>query len=415
MDGAASQILRTAVAGLEWTASGRSLDDFLDRQVRHEHLRSAAGFILFCFFRRKKVLDGLLADLMKRKPERNVLFVLEIAAVQIFYSTGIRGESAVNVAVAFCRERFGKYTAGFVNAVLRKLTAMNPPDEKTPEQVLPDALCRHWREIFPEKTVAELAEVFLETPESTMRFTAPGVPGEAELTRLGAEILETPFPECKFAFYRVRDPGRVLRSPEWAAGRWYMQDPATAAAVSIADFSCVKRVLDVCAAPGGKSLMMAEKLPPGGILVASDRSRSRQKKTRENFLRRNWDFPTPVAASPEELPEHCRDFDLVLADVPCSNTGVFRHRPDVLWRWTDRTAEDLADLQKSLLNGAARRVKRGGRLLYSTCSIEPAENALRCDGFQREHPEFVTLGEIALLPDSAHDGAYARLMVKKGG
>lgn len=409
MQGTASHILQTAIAGLEWTESGRSLDDFLDRLP--EMYRNSAGFILLALFRNKKSIDRLLMQFVRRAPEKKILHLLEVTAAQVFYCKGIAGGSAVNVAVDHCRQKIRPDAAGFVNAVLRKITALPPPSETAPEALLPDPVLQHWQKIFPPETIEVLTQAFANRPDTVFRCTGNTLPTREELEQLEAEMLPAPFEGCPFVFCRTADLAKVLNSPGWTSGKWYIQDPAAALAVTLADFSKVRRALDICAAPGGKSLMIAESMPPGGLLVAADRSETRQKLTRENFIRRGWDFPTP-ALPPEKLPDHWRDFDLVLADVPCSNTGVFRRRPDALWRFRPNTISDLKDLQIHLLEEAAKRVAPGGQLLYSTCSIDPEENALRCAGFLAAHPEFRDGGSRQLLPCAAHDGAYAHLLRK---
>lgn len=409
MRGAAGHILQTALAGLEWTESGRSLDDFLDRTP--DAYRNVTGFVLLALFRNRKSIDRILMQFVRKTPEKKIFFLLEITAAQIFYCRGIAGESAVNVAVDFCRQKIQPKAAGFVNAVLRKITLLTAPEETSPEAILPDPVWHHWQKIFSAERIAGLAQAFASRPDTVFRYTGKNMPEDAELAELQAEKLPEPFEGCPFLFCRTDDLAKVLNSPGWSSGKWYIQDPAAALAVSLADFRNVRKALDICAAPGGKSLMIAERMQPGGLLVAADRSEARQKLTRENFIRRGWDFPTP-ALPPEKLPDHWRDFDLVLADVPCSNTGVFRRRPDALWRFRENTLADLKDLQRHLLEEAAKRVAPGGQLLYSTCSIEPEENDERCAEFLAAHPEFHSAGARQLFPEAAHDGAYAHLLLK---
>jgi len=185
-----------------------------------------------------------------------------------------------------------------------------------------------------------------------------------------------------------------------------VQDPAPAVAASLPDLEPVKSILDVCAAPGGKSLLLASRMKPGTALVAADRSARRQEQTRQNFNCRGLDFAVIVA----ELGELTGEYDLVLADVPCSNTGVFRRRPDALWRFrADALAETVA-LQRSILDAAAERVAPGGQLVYSTCSIEPEENAHQVEAFAAAHPDFSVETSELLLPSGGHDGAYACLL-----
>ena len=152
--------------------------------------------------------------------------------------------------------------------------------------------------------------------------------------------------------------------------------------------------------------MMAERLAPGAELVAADRSARRQRLTEENFRRRGLRYPV-VVSEPEKLSGF---FDLVLADVPCSNTGVFRRRPDALWRFGERELAEVTRIQRSILEAAAARVAPGGQLVYSTCSIEPEENELQVAGFLARHPEFARVRGELLLPSEESDGAYACLL-----
>ena len=126
MQGTASHILRTALAGLEWTESGRSLDDFLDRTP--EAYRNTVGFILLALFRNRKNIHKILLQYIRKMPEKKLFFLLEITTAQIFYCRGIAGESAVNVAVDYCRKALHPKAAGFLNAVLRKITAATPSE-----------------------------------------------------------------------------------------------------------------------------------------------------------------------------------------------------------------------------------------------------------------------------------------------
>lgn len=209
-----------------------------------------------------------------------------------------------------------------------------------------------------------------------------------------------------FRFFESPKPGLVLDSEAMREGRIYIQDPATTLAASLPGMEPVRRILDVCAAPGGKSLLLSERMKAGTSLVAADRSARRQEQTKENFRRRGLDFAV-ITAEPREL---AGEFDLVLADVPCSNTGVFRRRPDALWRFGAAELRKITVLQHSILDAAAARVAPGGQLVYSTCSIEPEENEQQAERFLAEHPDFTRMASEQLLPSVESDGAYACLL-----
>ena len=155
--------------------------------------------------------------------------------------------------------------------------------------------------------------------------------------------------------------------------------------------------------------MLAELLPEKARIVAADRSRNRQKLTRQNLESRGIKADV-IVALPEEL---AGSYDLVLADVPCSNTGVFRRRPDALWNFSAAKVEELVKIQRAIMESVCARVAPGGLLIYSTCSIEPEENVLQVSDFLEKHPELSLVSQRQLIPDLETDGAFAAVMRKK--
>lgn len=399
VSGVSAKILEEAVAGLAAVEAGEAnLDDFLDFRLQYPELRRSISSLLFLCFRRKRFLEGWIGRLAARPPRPAVRRLLTAVLAQITFQTGIAPESAVNIAVGLVKHSGKLQEAKFVNAVLRRALEQPQPVPEAPELVLPPALFKRWRKRYSEAELAQLAAALLAQPEFTFRAERGFEPGE-----LAAEAVPA-FGE--FRFFRACSAARLLESAALRDGRIYIQDPATSLAPSLPDFNGVKSVLDLCAAPGGKSLMLGERLAGEGRLVAADRSERRQRQTAENFRRRGLDYQVTVA-DPAEL---TGEFDVVLADVPCSNTGVYRRRPDVLWRFRPEELEKITALQRRILGEAARLTAPGGQLVYSTCSIEPEENPLQVEAFLKEHPGFERLCERQLLPSAEMDGAYACLL-----
>lgn len=399
VSGVSAKILEEAVAGLAAVEAGEAnLDDFLDFRLRHPELRRSVSSLLFVCFRRKRFLEGWIGRLAARPPRPAVRRLLTAVLAQITFQTGIAPESAVNIAVDLVKHSGKLQEAKFVNAVLRRALEQPQRAPEAPESVLPPALFKRWRKRYSDAELAQLAAALLTQPEFTFRAERGFEPGE-----LAAEMVPA-FGE--FRFFRARSAARLLESAALRDGRIYIQDPATSLAPSLPDFAGVGSVLDLCAAPGGKSLMLGERLAGEGRLVAADRSERRQRQTAENFRRRGLDYQVTVA-DPAEL---TGEFDVVLADVPCSNTGVYRRRPDVLWRFRPEELEKIAALQRRILGEAARLTAPGGQLVYSTCSIEPEENGLQVEAFLKGHPGFERLRERQLLPSAEMDGAYACLL-----
>jgi 16S rRNA (cytosine967-C5)-methyltransferase len=179
----------------------------------------------------------------------------------------------------------------------------------------------------------------------------------------------------------------------------------------MADVQGNEKILDLCAAPGGKSIILKEKLSTGGLLVAADRSFRRQKMTFENFERMKINSPV-ITASALKPPFRKESFDLVFVDAPCSNTGVAGKRPDALWNFSRKKLEELAQLQKKILDSAFDLCAPGGRILYSTCSLEKEENSEQTAKFLERKKGMRLMNEKLLLPGEKHDGGYTALTLK---
>lgn len=401
MSDTASGILSDATGVLALVETGeRSLDDALDGSLSHPELRRTIGHLLFLYFRRKRFIDGWIGALAERPPRPRLRRVLAAVLTQIRFQRGIAPESAVNVAVELVKSAGNAANeAKFINAVLRRAVRELPEPENTPAAVFPPALLARWRKRFSPEELAAMCATFLSPAPFTFRAEGDFLPPEEW------EAVSVPSRE-PFRFFESKKPGAVLESGAPGKGRIYVQDPATVAAASLPDLAGVRSILDVCAAPGGKSLLLAARMNPGTRLVAADRSERRQEQTRQNFQCRGLAFEV-LTAEPREL---TGEYDLVLADVPCSNTGVFRRRPDALWRFNSGELEKVVALQRSILEAAAARVAPDGQLVYSTCSIEPEENERQTEAFLSDHPEFAPGGSELLLPCREHDGAYACLL-----
>jgi 16S rRNA (cytosine967-C5)-methyltransferase len=195
-------------------------------------------------------------------------------------------------------------------------------------------------------------------------------------------------------------------------GAFYVQDPSTLLAVKLLDPQAGDRVLDACAAPGGKTTYIAQVLEDDGEIVAEDISSTRLEQVRENCRRLAVvSVETRLTSSTlAALPE----FDRALVDAPCSNTGVLRRRLDARWRTRPEDLRQLATQQLELLTRAAGRIRPGGTLVYSTCSIEPEENSAVVEQFLAARPDYRLVSQRMLLPhQDGVDGAFAARLDRK--
>lgn len=411
----AERILQAALAGLaKWADEQVSLDDYLDNYVSAD-LRPPVSSMLFEYFRNKALIDRIIAAKCARPPKPRYRRLLAMALTQCFFQRGIRPESAVNVAVDIARRQYGKPAGGFINGVLRNIlrTDLEVYQKETVENPLfyfPPILQKRWKQRFTAAELLEMTAALHQEAPLTFRLT-----GELSASELDS-VKAVKLPEFDWspgmAFFSVEAGGELFRQDFLSDGRIYIQDPATAMAPSMAKIKGGERILDMCAAPGGKSLILAERLKGSGRLVAADRSAKRQDLTRKNFTSRNLDCEIIVAAA-SELKFPAASFDIVLADVPCTNTGVFRHKADALWRFSNAALADTLELQSSILEKAAELVAPGGQIIYSTCSIELEENHQQIEKFLIARPDFKLFEQRLLLPGKYHDGAFAAIILKK--
>ena len=375
-----------------------SLDDALDRELAEPELRRTVSDLLLTWFRRRRALECALEQATEQRPRGRLRRLLLLVLTQTHFQHGIAPQSAVNVAVTYLKRRHGDREAAFANAVLRRCAFAPLPEV----DLLPPELLRRWRKRYSPGTLRRLEELWLTPAELTVRLC-----GETPLPPDWEVIAHPWFGPLRFA--RIPDPAAFWRAPELLTrGAIYVQDPAAGAIAALPDCRGIRRMIELCAAPGGKALCYRELLPKEALLVAADRSARRQELTCDNFARRGLPVVIEVG-TPDCWRARYGQFELVTADVPCSNTGVFRRRPDALWRFRESDLAAVTALQREILEEAAALTAPGGQLLYSTCSLEPEENFLQSRAFERRHPEFRPLAELQLLPDRDRDGTYGCL------
>ncbi len=384
-------VMELSVAAVTAIDAGKvTLDDTLDHLP--DDCRRTLSHLLASIYRYRKSIRKMWCPLCRKSPDAEVASLLDTALTQCFHQTGVEVYSVVNVAVKLAR-RF--HADKFVNAVLRNSlrNGYTLPDKAA--DILPDELLRHWQKQFSATEIENMARIFLTRPQFTFRLCR----GAA----LPPKCVDVPAAE-PFVF-ASGIPGAILNSPEFARGAYYIQDPATSLSISLAAgvLPDCRNILDICAAPGGKTLMAAELASADAGITAADISEKRQELTRENFARHRLNAEI-IVASPEKL---TGSFDLVIADLPCSNSGVFRRRPDALWRFSEKSLADVMALQKKILQEAIRLTAPGKWILISTCSVDKTENdALAAI------PGLQVVRQETWLPESTRDGAFAALCQK---
>lgn len=372
---AALDLLATALsrrAGLEDDASASGLEGLEPRD------RAFARRLVLTALRRLGPLDRALDARIARPPPEIVRNILRLGAVQALV-LGAPPHAAVSASVDLAESLpAARRFKGLVNAVLRGLIR-EPPDLADPQALAPSWLLARWSAAWGRPTALAIASVIAAEPETdlTLKDDPGALAGALELTRVAADT------------WRTARRGEVSAWEGFAEGRWWVQDASAAIPARLLNPRPGLTALDLCAAPGGKTLQLAS---AGAAVTALDRSPARLRRLRENLERTG--LAAEIIAADAGSWDDGRTFDAVLLDAPCSATGTFRRNPDVLWAVKPGDIAALAGAQARLLDAAARRVRPGGRLVYGVCSLETEEGEAQVAGFLKRCADF-TLDPIA--------------------
>lgn len=412
---AGEKIVGVSIKILELCGHGKNLDNALD-DMRGSEYSSTISDIMFNYFRNKGIIDYIIAKFSqkgKKKTPEKFKRILRVAITQAYFQTGIETEKAFHIAVEVAKKKYGSRPSGFINAVLRNISTSTIEEhlDGAPENInIPGSILKRWQRDLPG-FLDGLKDCISKKPEMTFRLS--GKICEKQLSASACKKLELPHWCDGLHFYISEKPSLLFERNWLKEGMIYIQDPSTAAACNMYQAGTEDLIMDLCSAPGGKTIILAEKTEGKGIVVSSDLSIARQKKTQENIINHKIDNCNIVAASAIHPPFHRNSADLLFLDVPCSNTGVFRRRPDVLWNFSEQKLKELVELQRKILMNSCQLVKEGGKLIYSTCSIEKEENSDQISLFLKANPEFELMKELQLLPCKEHDGAYSALLTKQ--
>jgi 16S rRNA (cytosine967-C5)-methyltransferase len=398
-------VRQAAVSALRAWAKGHDYaETLIERHAQRRKLSSAdrglLQAILFGVLRHRRLLDYWIGKLRDGKLDPETRDILRVGLCQLLI-LGLPDHAAVNETV-----EAGKASVrSLINAVLRRATLskkrMLDDLDDVPLTVIhshPDWLYNRWRQQFGKRGALALME-WNNQPSVTFFRVNPLAPSQEAL--LGKPVEGAP------GFYQLDGP---LPTSLLASGSVYIQDPATRHSVELLDPKPGERILDACAAPGGKAFLIAAALGSAEDLVCTDSNEKRLPRLEENLERlhagkaqisvHDWTQPAPTGWH--------ASFDGILLDVPCSNTGVIRRRVDVRWRLQAPDIEKIALTQRKILENALLCLKPGGRIVYSTCSIEREENLGQVEAFLADHPELRLAATREALPfRDKSDGAFA--------
>ncbi|HLZ74304.1 RsmB/NOP family class I SAM-dependent RNA methyltransferase [Phenylobacterium sp.] len=355
--------------------------------------RAFARALVMATLRHLGPIDSALQARVKKPPPDKVVQILRLGVAQAFVLK-TPAHAAVTTSVDLvAQDRSLQMFKGLVNAVLRGLLR-EPPQLDDPESMAPSWLYARWRSAFGPDEARKIAAVIAQEPATDLSLKDPAR-GEALAAKLEAKVLPG-------GTLRTERRGDLATWPEFAEGAWWVQDASAAIPARLLGVRAGETALDMCAAPGGKTLQLAA---AGAKTVALDRSAVRLKRVAENLAR--MELTAEVAATDAATWPDKRSFDAVLLDAPCSATGTFRRHPDVLWAAKPSDVAGMAAVQSKLLDAAARRTKAGGRLVYCVCSLEPEEGEGQVAAFLGRTPG-MTLDPIAAGEGGAPDASVRR-------
>ena len=401
---------------LEWEKGRIFSDEILHGIVeKHPLANSDRGLLTELFYgvlRHQRRLDFLIGRLREAELDVQTRNLLRAGLYQIF-DLRVPEHAAVFETVAMA----GK-SRGVVNAVLRRAAREKEALKELVQQQLlpvreshPDFLVERWEEQFGLEATEQLCRLNNTPSQNFFRVNT---------LKQNLETLCGLQPEAEI-FDAQKGVLRLKRIPlEWLRDGWgYVQDPSTLLAPDLLDPQPEERVLDACAAPGGKTTYIAQKMKGVGEVLACDLYESRVSRLKENVHRlgatnvrvHQLDFLLPPESG---SPLQEASFDRVLLDVPCSNTGVIRRRVDVRWRLTEEDFIRMPVQQLALVRRAVPLLKAGGVLVYSTCSLEPEENTQVVENVLREFPELELDRSVSVRPQfDGIDGAFAARFYKR--
>jgi 16S rRNA (cytosine967-C5)-methyltransferase len=421
-------------------AARRRLGDARDRGLLTELCQGTV--------RRRGTLDALLATRSSRPLARldaPVRVALRLALDQALFLDRVPVHAAVDHAVGWCARQVGARPAGYVNGVLRALLrdvegpARGPEDPRRdvpredgsalrlraavfadPERdavanlaaryAMPAWLLDRWQARWGIPRAAAIARAGITRPPVTLRARIPRADLEARLAERGVAFRHGPGPDAL-----LPAEGEAARRMALRGDEAVVQDATSQRVAPLLAPRAGEALLDLCAAPGGKSLHLADLLGRGRLVACDVDARKLARLEALPVPRDGLAFECVKLEREGPLPFAPGSFDAVLVDAPCSNTGVLRRRVEARWRLGPRDVDALAALQGTLLDRCVPVLAPGGRIVYSTCSLEPEEDEDVLAAFLARHPDFEGETAFRVWPGREADGGYAALLRAPGG
>jgi 16S rRNA (cytosine967-C5)-methyltransferase len=355
----------------------------------------------------KKRLDHILGQLVKKDSQRLTFWIrniLRLGIYQLEFTSRIPDYATVNESVNLASRYGHPGVAGLVNAVLRNYPKQQGklvyPNDKS-EYIsafysFPEWLVEKWLALFGQEGTVRLCQYFNQKPR--MGFRVNELRSSEKEIQKYSQDKSVPLQKGRYAekYFYFDSPIELDRFDLLQTGKIYIQDQASLLAAELLDPQPGETVLDLCAAPGGKTCYLAQKMQNQGELLAVDKTESKLQLLRENIDRLGIEIVQTVRADATDFKR--QKVDRILVDAPCSGTGVLNHNADARWQKMPQDLERLSELQLKILENAIILLKSEGILVYSTCSIVPEENQSVVERLLKRHLELKLETAAQLVP-----------------
>ena len=387
---------------------------YLSKQERAFLTRLTEGTV-----ERMLTLDYVIDQFSKTKVKKMKPLIRELmrlSVYQIMYMDGVPDAAVCNEAVKLARKRGFSGLSGFVNGVLRSVARGWKDVAFQNESVrysVPEWIIDGWNADYGRDVTEKMLEAFMQPAKITVRTNTQKCTPEELKDRLSQEGVTVEAIEGISYAFALSGFDYLAGLGSFQDGWFYVQDISSMTVAHAADPKKGDYIIDVCAAPGGKSSHLAELLDGSGMVEARDLTEYKVGLIEENILRHDLHNMKAVQQDATLFDEaSVEKADILICDLPCSGLGVIGRKSDIRYKMTAEKAHDLAVLQQEMLDTVWKYVKRGGKLIYSTCTIHKEENEDNVAAFLQKHPQFTLVEQRQIFPMEGSDGFFVAKMIR---
>ncbi len=379
--------------------SNLTLDAVLKKQNMSGRDKSFAAGLFYGVLENKLLLNYNIAVRAERaigEIDTKILVLLRMGLFQIFLSDSVPDAAAVNETVSLCRENGCKEAAGFVNGILRsaardqKLRFPDPKKGKNKYYSVryscPEPIVKLWRQSYGDENTVGLLQSLSGRPPLCVRVNTLKTTAQELIQILHESGVQAETSDLLGDCLLLKGTGAIEQLSAFQKGLFHVQDSASQLCCQVLSPKSGDKVLDICSAPGGKTFTLAERMKNIGSITACDLYEARLRLVKNGGERLGIHIIRTACGDGCELSFE-EEYDRVLCDVPCSGLGILRRKPELRYK-DDLGLSTLPEIQYRILCNASKYVKIGGMLLYSTCTLNPAENHQNAERFLQEHKDF---------------------------